>query len=710
MKTRTRQRLVAGGASLAIACVTLLSGCQQTAHVSGSLPPPAPRTGHGAVRVGAARADLTPPPGFPMGGHSIGGAVSRGVWTRLCARAIYLEDGDGSCLALVACELWSMSGSLADRVAELVAASPAGAHLARERIVLAGTHTHHSPAAFTAHTVYATNAARLSGFDPDLHEFLARRIADCVLAAVGAARPAQLSFDSSAVGGVRRNRSIEAFRLDPEAAQILGENAAVPPAEPSPAYPDPDAPRAVDPRLSVLTARGDDGSLIAVAAFTAVHPTGMRAGTAVYHGDLFAVAAVHAEQSLDDSSGARRPVVALFNGAEGDVSPLWWRQDRIETVRSGTVLGDALVALVRGPAARLAPPKIEGAFGRVPIADQSWVDEQQRTHATAPDPVPGAGQLGGAEDGRTFLFDLGWVEGVRGTRRHGANDRRQGVKLPALEPALDLEGTAPLVAALLPDLTHLVAPPESFPATVPLAVYRLGDLCLATLPGEFTTVMGRRVASAVAERAHVAPARVLLLGLANEYVSYFTTPEEYEAQQYEGASTLYGAESGPWIAHNLAQLASAVAPAVGRTARGSYAYSVKPVRHFGLADLGEPPLRHDDGLEPLIVDERHVPRRDWPHVEWSERRRELHDLIGTAGDAVPFVVVRDDAGRAVADAAGIELVTVALRVDGDTVEWTCIWLQPRAPAGRYTFARRNGDGSFDVLGSADWQPPDRSAR
>src|SRR5206468_2868321 len=34
--------------------------------------------------------------------------------------------------------------------------------------------------------------------------------------------------------------------------------------------------------------------------------------------------------------------------------------------------------------------------------------------------------------------------------------------------------------------------------------------------------------------------RVVLAGLANEYIQYFTTPQEYDAQHYEGGSTLYG--------------------------------------------------------------------------------------------------------------------------------------------------------------------------
>ena len=63
----------------------------------------------------------------------------------------------------------------------------------------------------------------------------------------------------------------------------------------------------------------------------------------------------------------------------------------------------------------------------------------------------------------------------------------------------------------------------------------MGGLLLVTLPGEFTTAMGRRVANGVAAAADWPSARVVLVGLANEYLSYFATPEEYALQHYEGA-------------------------------------------------------------------------------------------------------------------------------------------------------------------------------
>jgi neutral ceramidase len=674
-------------------------GCQSTETVTGTLPRPTAPVAHGCMRGGAATVDITPEPGFPLGGHSIAGSLGRGVWTRLRARCLYFEDETGSPLVMCACELWSISGSLVDRVAELVGENDATRHIGRDRIVLGATHTHHGPAAFTAHTVYATNAGRLAGFDPDLHELLARRIAHGIVQAVRGAEPVQLHHGAERLAGIQRNRSFAAFQLDPEAGSVLAENWQLPLGEVDDRYPQPEAWRAVDPAVRVLAMTANGGRLLGAAAFAALHPTAMRAVTEAYHGDLFGVAAIEAANELRGTASTA-PTIALFNGAEGDVSPLWRHQDRIDVVTNGRRLAAAIVAATRTATPLAGRLPIAGAFATVPLANANWQDDAG-SHSTAPRPVPGAGQLGGAEDGRTFLHDLGWIEGVRGIRHQGESSRGHGNKLPAFEPALDLVGMAPVVDWLLGDLTATLADPATFPKEVPLAVYRIGDLWFATLPGEFTTVMGRRAANAVAKQVGVPRTNLHLIGLANEYVSYFVTPEEYEAQHYEGASTLYGASSGPWIAHNLRQLAGKVTVQSPPFSQLDFAYAAKPGRRFGLDDLGERPLRHDDGLDSLLVDAQHWPRRNRPHLEWTQPRGPGCRDLGVRESGVPFVRVRNSRQELVAAADGIDLVTVALACTGTAVHWTVIWLADVVAPGEYHFFVVDADGNERPIGSCN---------
>lgn len=84
------------------------------------------------------------------------------------------------------------------------------------------------------------------------------------------------------------------------------------------------------------------------------------------------------------------------------------------------------------------------------------------------------------------------------------------------------------------------------PTTVPLQLFRLGNLFIISAPAEFTTMGGRRLRAAVKQvlvDSNVAPGQeiyVTIAGLANTYSSYVTTYEEYQAQRYEAASTIFG--------------------------------------------------------------------------------------------------------------------------------------------------------------------------
>ena len=81
---------------------------------------------------------------------------------------------------------------------------------------------------------------------------------------------------------------------------------------------------------------------------------------------------------------------------------------------------------------------------------------------------------------------------------------------------------------------------------VPVQMMRIGTLLIAAVPAEVTTMAGRRIRERVlaavtaASNDDTVDWEVIVTGLANGYAGYVTTPEEYDAQRYEGASTLYG--------------------------------------------------------------------------------------------------------------------------------------------------------------------------
>src|SRR5271157_2822103 len=140
------------------------------------LHPAAPAPDH--FTAGAGKTEITPPPGFPLGGHGPGGRVARGYWTRLYARSFYFDDGRGHRLALVSAELFAIPAGLH---AKVLAAVNRRQRLRPEDLVLAATHTHHGPANFASAEIYNSFAGPLPHFDPALLDFLADRIAGAVV-------------------------------------------------------------------------------------------------------------------------------------------------------------------------------------------------------------------------------------------------------------------------------------------------------------------------------------------------------------------------------------------------------------------------------------------------------------------------------------------------------------------------------------------------
>lgn len=97
---------------------------------------------------------------------------------------------------------------------------------------------------------------------------------------------------------------------------------------------------------------------------------------------------------------------------------------------------------------------------------------------------------------------------------------------------------------ILLDTGEMMFPYPWQPSILPVQLLKIGQLIIVGLPGEFTTMAGRRVRETVKkEYERIKPGSnviVTIAGLANAYSSYVTTFEEYQKQRYEAASTIFG--------------------------------------------------------------------------------------------------------------------------------------------------------------------------
>ena len=107
------------------------------------------------------------------------------------------------------------------------------------------------------------------------------------------------------------------------------------------------------------------------------------------------------------------------------------------------------------------------------------------------------------------------------------------------------------------------------PRRLPLQQLRIGPLVIAGLPIEPTTVAGRRMRQTITRGwAGETLSRVVINGYANAYCGYLTTPEEYDAQCYEGAMTLYGKWSLPVYCTELLRMTEAMREGQGSATLG----------------------------------------------------------------------------------------------------------------------------------------------
>jgi len=98
-------------------------------------------------------------------------------------------------------------------------------------------------------------------------------------------------------------------------------------------------------------------------------------------------------------------------------------------------------------------------------------------------------------------------------------------------------GMTPATAAIL---LERLAPP-----TTHTTALRVGDVVVVGVPGELTAEMGLRLKRDVA--AATGAKSVIIGGLADEWVSYMLSPEEYRKGGYEASVSLYGPDLAPTV-------------------------------------------------------------------------------------------------------------------------------------------------------------------
>ena len=476
-----------------------------------------------------------------------------------------------------------------------------------ETVLLAATHTHAGPNAATDWTAF--------------------QIAEAIRLADQRRRPARAGWAVAHVLDANLSRSVEAHLANH--GQDLLPGFGTPDHDPE----GPDHTR--DTALRLLRVEGLDGQPIAAWSHFSVHPTTFIPSNKLFSADFCRVATLRFQQRFRGQA----PVAIYTNGNQGDL--ITWFDDYNQHAvadRIGMRVARAMDAAWDEAGRTLSSDVVVDARRSTVTYQGQEVEPGKRVGGPAG--FFGASFFGGAKNGPSIFYWLG-TEGKR--RPAAAADPVHGRKI--------------------------LAAPAPWMPTLELQALRIGDGLLLGLPGEPSVETGRRVRAAALASAPPGLADAAVVGLANGYHGYFTTPEEYDQQHYEGGHTVFGKYTSLLVQHGHRDLAGTLAAPRPRLAAGPGGNPPVP------APVG------DGGTPGVIVEQPRqlVQRMQTVQVRWTGGAQGRDRPVGG-----PFVRVKRQVAGAwtpVDDDLGHRIIWWQ---QGQTygARWD---LEPGVPTGTYRF-------------------------
>jgi neutral ceramidase len=457
-----------------------------------------------------------------------------GIHLRLRSRAfVFVDSATGRRILLVVNDLPMVFDSVHREVLARLAAIYGEAYTERN-VTLTATHTHCAPGGYSHHLLYL-----LSGYHPKTFAAIVDGIVEAARRAHDDLAPATLRLGRGRLGDASVNRSRAAFERNPPDERAF-------------------FPAGIDEQTTLLRIEREGRTVGAINWF-ATHGTSMTNRNTLISGDNKGYAAYHWERLVEgvDYRDGRAPVVTAFAQTNsGDMSPnlnlapgSGPTGDEFENTR---IIGHRQYTAASGLDGEAIAGGVDARMLWMDLADTVVAPEftgDGRPHRTGR-PVAGAAAFAGTEEGPGFK---GFRQGRGQNPLWEAASQRILYRVSArMRDAQHPKAVALPGSSLNSSLVPLVQ------ERVPVQLLRLGPLYLIGIPGEVTIVAGLRLRRAVAAIVGADVADVLVTGYANAYIHYVTTPEEYDAQRYEGGSTLFGR----WELGAFVQAASALARAM----------------------------------------------------------------------------------------------------------------------------------------------------
>ena len=512
-----------------------------------------------SYEIGTGVAEVTDPAvGLPLQGMADQRQAATGVESPLYARAFVVAAAPsgvaGGCVAIIVADIWAATRRVKDGVLKRLAASHGRAYT-QENVLLAGTHTHSAPGGFSGMLLYDYDFER-GGCD----EATVTCIVDGCVRAVEMAHanlaPGRIFVDRGDVADCGQNRSRAAYLCNPRAERDRWGA---------------DTDREM---LLLKFVKVDDRGRerpVGALSWYAIHPTDRGQKNTLVCGDNKGYASSLFEQRMGSDPRESETFVAAFANAHcGDVSgnvELGHVPDGVHDVaqmqKHGRQQFQVAERLFRKAKEEVTGP-IDHRHTRVDFSKVGTGPGEARTWPAA----LGISFAAGSSEDSVPVPDLGIREGITAaniTEGDAIIASVAGLGLSAIfgislvdqaAAVTERKGQLPKPVVLMPGIEQ----PPDVPQVLPVQLLRVGTVAVLGIPGELTTMAGRRLRTTVLDALSATGVKHVALGTyANEYAQYITTAEEYSSQQYEGASTLFGPHTLEAYQRVAAQLAAAIA-------------------------------------------------------------------------------------------------------------------------------------------------------
>ena len=496
------------------AAAAALSGVAATTTIHGVGDAGADSTAGGYL-VGAGKGDMTGAvAGQGMMGYSDFDQIAAGFLQRLWARAYVIADAaTGKRILFINTDTGKIFTSHHQTLLAELKRRYGGLYTA-QNVNVNATHNHNSCGGVTWDYMFSIPAR---GFRENSFKAEMAGILDAVERAHDSVAPGTVELGHTELHDASANRSLVAFEKNP-----VGDRRHFP--------------ENIDPQVTAIRLRSG-GRIIGEITWFATHGTSLTDANSLIGPDNKGLASYLGEQREPGMISAHAQTNA------GDMSPnLWLRKLKAsgptaDHQTNRDIIGrrqDAAGQRALASARPMSTTRIDSATRYVDMAN-IHISGHYTPHAKAARTSPAMFGVSWAatsqEDNTSSQFAF-LNEGIRDEFAMAL-----GAGTTPTPDAWVIANQAPKVPVLP---VGLMPPRPWMEQRLPLQLIRIGDLVLVAIPAEVTIVAGLRIRRVVADTLGAPLENVILQGYANSTSQYVVTPEEYLAQQYEGASTLFG--------------------------------------------------------------------------------------------------------------------------------------------------------------------------